>query len=157
MLTAALVRQLDKYGAQTAMLSLSLYIQLGRKNKHRLTLLFATQNNLVDSYVSSSIRHQARQSPLMFISCLDAHVTPSHEDGDRDPSNPSPPASADTRDGAALARGAVLWVHARTQAKTKKQKRVSPANIRRRQCPSRSSEMPRMYLPSTLGKKTKLS
>ena len=26
-----------------------------------------------------------------------------------------PPAPADTRDGVALARGAVLWVHARTQ------------------------------------------
>ena len=26
-----------------------------------------------------------------------------------------PPASADTRDGAGLARGAALWVHARTQ------------------------------------------
>ena len=30
---------------------------------------------------------EARQSPFMHLSCLEAHATPSHENGDRDPSN----------------------------------------------------------------------
>ena len=31
---------------------------------------------------------EARQSPFMLPSCLDAHATPSHDNGDRAPSNP---------------------------------------------------------------------
>ena len=47
----------------------------------------------------------ARQSPFMLPSCLEAHATPGHEYGDRAPCNLSlyPPAPADTLDGAGLA------------------------------------------------------
>ena len=71
-------------------------IQLCRKNQHRLNLLLqskTTLNRLVPVpgtwYVLSSIRHrETRQSPFMLPSCLNAHATPSHENGDRAPSNP---------------------------------------------------------------------
>ena len=55
-------------------------------------------------------------------SCLEAHATPSHENGDRAPSNPPlyPPPPADTRDSVALARGAELGVHARTPHERRK-------------------------------------
>ena len=68
-----------------------------------------------------------------------------------------PPAPADTREGTVLARVAVLWVHARTQSKTKNnKKRLSPARNRRRRYSSGSSGRPRMYQPSSLRKMTKL-
>ena len=53
---------------------------------------------------------EARQGPFMLPSCLETHPTPSHEIGDYAPCNPPlyPRILADTRDGAGLARGAVL-------------------------------------------------
>ena len=66
----------------------------------------------------------------MIPSCLDAHAMPSHENGDRAPCNPPlyPPPPADTRDGAVLARGAVLGVHVRTpNERRKKEKRIENA------------------------------
>ena len=65
---------------------------------------------------------EARQSPFMHPSCLEAHVTPRHESGDRAPCNPPiyPSAPPGTRDGAGLSRGAVLGVHARTRNERRK-------------------------------------
>ena len=63
----------------------------------------------------------------MVPSCVDAHATPSHENVCRPKSTPPlpPPAPADTRDGAALGRGRVLWVHGRTQHKKEEGKKGS--------------------------------
>ena len=62
----------------------------------------------------------------MIPSYLDEHATLSHENVGLAPSTPTlyPPASADTRDGAGRARGAVLWVHARTRNKRRKEKKA---------------------------------
>ena len=83
----ALVRQLDKrWCSDCDALS---EIQRGLKQLPRLKLLLQPQTTLVDSYILCSIRHQeATQSPLIVPSYLDAHPTPSHENGDRAPPNP---------------------------------------------------------------------
>ena len=60
----------------------------------------------------------------MLPSCLEAHTTPSHENGDRAPCN-SPSLPADTRDRAALGRGAVLGVHARTRNERRKKGKMT--------------------------------
>ena len=136
-------------------------LQLGRKNEHRLKIILGPQN---DTYrlvhIMSNPSQEARQSPFMLPSSLDGHATPSHENGDRAASNPPlcPPAPADTRDGAGLARGAVLWVHTRTQEHIlKEEKSLSPTSHKRRQCPSGSSEMRGMYQPSTLRRDISIS
>ena len=80
-----------------------------------------------------------------------------------------PPAPADTRDGAGLARGTVLRVHARTRnERREKGKKIlkvpremektknrwkGPASNKRRRFPSGSSERLGMYQPSTLESK----
>ena len=65
----------------------------------------------------------------MLPSCPDGHATPGHEERRQRSFHPPlyPPAPADTRDGvalariaAALARVAVLWVHACTQDQKRK-------------------------------------
>ena len=56
----------------------------------------------------------------MLPSRLEAHVTRRHENGNRPPCYP--PTPADTRDGADLARGAVLRLHASARSERKKLK-----------------------------------
>ena len=83
-----------------------------------LEFSFATKTTLVDSYISCPTSHQgARQSPFMLPSCLDGHATSMPRKRRPRSVQPPlyPPAPADTRDCAGLARGAVLWVHASTQ------------------------------------------
>ena len=118
-------------------------IYLGGKNKHRFNILSQPKTTLIDSSILSSTPHQeARQSPLMLPSCFDAHVTPSHENGDRVPSNPpstrqNPPAPAMAPCSPALPGFGCTRTHTKQN-----KKRLSPASNRRRPRPSGSSERP---------------
>ena len=88
-------------------------------------IFLQSPTTLKDSYIFYPTPHQeARQRLFMLPSCLEGHATPSHENGDRAPPNPPlyPPAPADTRDGAGLARGAVLWVHTHAHKTTRRKK-----------------------------------
>ena len=81
MLAVALVRQLEKVGAR---LSRSLCDFLfRRKNKDRLNMFLRIETTLKYSYIVQPDLHQeAKQSPFMLPSCLEAHATPRHENGD---------------------------------------------------------------------------
>ena len=106
-------------------------LQLGRKNNYHLNFILHNQTALIDSYIIQPGPHQeARQSQLILPSCLDRHAMHSHKNGGRVPSTPPlyPPAPAGTRDGAGLARGAMLWVHARTQDERRKKEKKALAD-----------------------------
>ena len=108
-------------------------LQLGRKNRQRLNVILQSRTTLKDSYILNLIlQMEARQSPLMLPSCLEAHGTPSHENGDHAPCNPPlyPPPSADTRDDAAL--GVVLGVDARTRKERRKKEKIKEKWRKRR-------------------------
>ena len=97
--------------------------QIGRKNKHRLINILQCRTTLLTCTYYQKSQMEARQSLFMHPSCLKAHATPRRQSGDRGPCNPPlyPPAPADTRDDAGLARGAVLGVHARTRHERRKE------------------------------------
>ena len=141
-------------------------IQLGRKNKHRLNLILKTKTTLIDSYILSSNIFQTTSggqtepihAPLVSRCTRDAEPRKRRPRSFQPPFYP--PAPADTRDGAALARGAALWVHARTQKKKKKKGKKALAGKyynRRRRCPSGSSEMPGMGQPRNFRRKESIS
>ena len=91
----------------------------------------------------------------MLPSCVDGHATPSHENGDLAPSNPRLPASARRHPRWHRARPRYRAPGIRTQAR-RKQKRVSLASNRRKECSSESSERPGMHQPSALRNKTNI-
>ena len=69
-------------------------LQLGRKNKHRYIIILLSRTTLIGSYVLyPNSQMEARQSPFIHPLCLEAHATPSHDNGDRAPCTPPLPAS----------------------------------------------------------------
>ena len=68
-----------------------------------------------------------------------------------------PPAPADTHGGAALARDAVLWVHAHNTKRQKTKRLSSNKVIEGGGVQVGALEMPGIYQPSTLSRETKVS
>ena len=141
--------------------------QPGRKNKLRLKIILQCRTSLLtrtypiknhkwrpDRTHSCIPRVSSRTRRLGTKSATALLATPLY-----------PPAHAVTRDGAGLACGAVLGVHARTRNERRKKeestesanrkentktRRKGPASSERRRFRSGSSEKPGMYQPSTL-------
>ena len=64
-------------------------LQPGRKSKHRLNISLHSRTTLIHLYILNRIMlMEARQSPFMLPSCLEAYTTPRHENIDRAPFNP---------------------------------------------------------------------
>ena len=125
-------------------------------------------NDPYNSYVPyQKPQTDARQSPFMHPSCLEAQATPRHESGDRAPSNPpyilQHPLTPVTAPGSpAVPYSEHTYAQKTKEEKRKKAPRVPrerkklktrrkyPASNKGRRFRRGSSERPGMYQPSTL-------
>ena len=144
--------------------ALSLTFSPVAKNKHRLNVILRSRTTLKNSYIFyPKSQMEARQSPFMLPSCLEAHGTPSHENGDRAPYNPpstrQPPLTPATAPGSP----AVLCSECTHAHETKEEKRKKGLKVPRQMKKTKnrskgtasnkrsgSSEKPETYQPSTL-------
>ena len=80
-LTVALVRQFGKVRAHTSLANYSLVAIISTAY-----FILHIKTTLIDSYMVYAQPHkEASQTPFVLPSCLEAHATPSYENGDRAP------------------------------------------------------------------------